>query len=58
MPEMKKSTAITNVLLFNIPMALAVSAASAMSLLTGDFEPGDYENLLRDVHVSGCRAGA
>ena len=39
-------------------MALAVSAASAMSLLTGDFEPGDYENLLRDVHVSGCRAGA
>jgi len=26
MPEMKKSTQITNVLLFNIPMALAVSA--------------------------------
>ena len=30
-------------------MALAVSAASALSLFTGDFDPADYERLSRDI---------
>ena len=32
-------------------MALAVSAASALSLLTGDFDPADYERLYPDVAI-------
>ena len=32
-------------------MALAVSAASALSLLTGDFDPADYERLFPEVTV-------
>ena len=32
-------------------MALAVSAASALSLLTGDFDPADYERLYPEISV-------
>ena len=32
-------------------MALAVSAASALSLLTGDFDPADYERLYPEITV-------
>ena len=32
-------------------MALAVSAASALSLLTGDFDPSDYERLFPQVTI-------
>ena len=32
-------------------MALAVSAANALSLFTGDFDPADYERLYPDVSV-------
>ena len=32
-------------------MALAVSAASALSLLTGDFDPADYERLFPEITV-------
>ena len=32
-------------------MALAVSAASALSLLTGDFDPADYERLYPEVSI-------
>ena len=32
-------------------MALAVSAANALSLFTGDFDPGDYEKLYSEVVI-------
>ena len=32
-------------------MALAVSAASALSLFTGDFDPADYERLLPEISI-------
>lgn len=32
-------------------MALAVSAASALSLFTGDFDPADYERLYPEVSI-------
>ena len=32
-------------------MALSVSAASALSLLTGDFDPADYERILPEVTI-------
>lgn len=32
-------------------MALAVSAASALSLLTGDFDPADYERLYPEISI-------
>ena len=32
-------------------MALAVSAASALSLLTGDFDPADYERIYPEVSI-------
>ena len=32
-------------------MALAVSAASALSLLTGDFDPADYERIRPQVTI-------
>ena len=32
-------------------MALAVSAASALNLMTGDFDPADYERLYPEVIV-------
>ena len=33
-------------------MALAVSAASALSLLTGDFDPADYQRLYPDISIT------
>ena len=36
-------------------MALAVSAASALSLFTGDFDPADYERLLPEVIIRRVR---
>lgn len=33
-------------------MALAVSAAGALSLLTGDFDPADYQRILPEVSVT------
>ena len=33
------------------PAALAVSAASALSLFTGDFDPADYERLHPQVSI-------
>ena len=32
-------------------LALAVSAASALSLFTGDFAPADYDRLYPDVRI-------
>ena len=32
-------------------MALAVSAASALSLFTGDFDPAEYERLLPEISI-------
>ena len=32
-------------------MALAVSAAGALSLFTGDFDPAEYERLLPEIAV-------
>ena len=37
-------------------MALAVSAANALSLFTGDFDPADYERLLKEVSVERLQA--
>ena len=32
-------------------MALAVSAANALSLFTGDFDPADYDRLYPDIQI-------
>ena len=36
--------------------ALAVSAASALSLLTGDFDPADYQRLYPEVTIDRIHA--
>ena len=49
MTNVKRTGAL--VLCIVLVLALAVSAASALSLLTGDFDPADYERLYPEISV-------